>query len=172
MTPAVPSDHPSPSLVLERIYAAPLKDMWALWTTKAGIESWWGPEGFTVAVAHLDLQLGGALEYVMTATGQSQIGFMQSVGLPLATTAKLTFTAIDPGRKLAYVTLADFVPGVAPYEIATQVEFAVEAQGVRMTVSVARMHDEVWTERAVAGWLSQLSKLPLALSGAAMASGQ
>ncbi len=164
MTSAAQPDRPSQPLVLERTYSAALEDVWALWTTRAGIESWWGPEGFMVEVASLNLQVGGALEYVMTATGHSQIEFMQRAGLPLATKAKLTFTAIEPGRRLAYVTLADFVPGVAPYEIATQVEVFVEAQGVRMTVSVDRMHDETWTERAIAGWLSQLSKLPLALS--------
>src|ERR1700759_4906791 len=31
---------------LERTYAASIDEAWALWTTKAGIESWWGPEGF------------------------------------------------------------------------------------------------------------------------------
>ena len=38
-------------LTLERTYRAPLEKVWELWTTKAGIESWWGPDGFTVEVA-------------------------------------------------------------------------------------------------------------------------
>jgi hypothetical protein len=31
---------------LERTYRVPIEDLWELWTTKAGFESWWGPEGF------------------------------------------------------------------------------------------------------------------------------
>ena len=48
----------------------------SLWTTKAGLESWWGPEVFTVKVRKLDLRPGGELLYAMTATGPSQIEFM------------------------------------------------------------------------------------------------
>jgi len=44
---------------IRRTYAASLEDAWALWTTKAGIESWWGPEGFEVTVTALDLRPGG-----------------------------------------------------------------------------------------------------------------
>jgi len=29
--------------------AGTIDEAWALWTTKAGIESWWGPDGFDVA---------------------------------------------------------------------------------------------------------------------------
>jgi uncharacterized protein YndB with AHSA1/START domain len=37
-------------ITLERLYRAELQDVWDLWTTKDGIESWWGPGGFTVVV--------------------------------------------------------------------------------------------------------------------------
>jgi uncharacterized protein YndB with AHSA1/START domain len=46
---------------IERTYAASIDETWALWTTKAGIESWWGPEGFDVTVISLDLRPGGQL---------------------------------------------------------------------------------------------------------------
>lgn len=35
-------------IVIERKYAASIEDVWELWTTKEGIESWWGPDGFSV----------------------------------------------------------------------------------------------------------------------------
>ena len=41
------SNHESgQKIVIERAYDASIKDVWALWTTREGIESWWGPEGF------------------------------------------------------------------------------------------------------------------------------
>src|ERR1700745_2404462 len=54
---------------IQRAYAASIEEAWALWTTKSGIESWWGPEGFDVAVASLDLRPGGERVFVMTAAG-------------------------------------------------------------------------------------------------------
>jgi len=48
---------------IERTYDPTVEEAWALWTTKTGIESWWGPEGFGVTVASLDLRPGGELIY-------------------------------------------------------------------------------------------------------------
>ncbi|WP_051371377.1 SRPBCC family protein [Mesorhizobium loti] len=67
---------------IERAYATSIDDAWALWTTKDGIESWWGPEWFDVTVSSLDLRPGGELVYQMTATGPQQIAFMKQAGMP------------------------------------------------------------------------------------------
>ena len=40
-----------PKVVIERTYRAQAEELWDLWTTKTGFESWWGPEGFRVEVA-------------------------------------------------------------------------------------------------------------------------
>jgi uncharacterized protein YndB with AHSA1/START domain len=32
-----------PRITIERTYLARIEDVWALWTTKEGLESWWGP---------------------------------------------------------------------------------------------------------------------------------
>jgi uncharacterized protein YndB with AHSA1/START domain len=53
---------------IERTYKASIDDVWNLWTTKQGIESWWGPDGFSTKVMKLDLRAGGELRYAMTAT--------------------------------------------------------------------------------------------------------
>lgn len=144
---------------IERTYAASIDEAWALWTTKAGIESWWGPEGFEVTVTSLDLRPGGELLYLMTATAAEQVAFMKGAGMPISTEARVTYTEVSPPGRLAYVTLADFVPGVAPYEVATVVELRAAADGVKLTVTFDAMHDDVWTERARAGHESQLRKL-------------
>ena len=56
-------------ITMERTYKAPIEDVWELWTTKEGIESWWGPDGFYVKVRNIDLRPGGKLEYQMIASG-------------------------------------------------------------------------------------------------------
>ena len=80
------------TITFERTYAQPVEKLWDLWTTKSGIESWWGPEGFDVTVDSLDLSVGGGLDYTMTATGAEQIAFMQQVDAPLSSSVAATFT--------------------------------------------------------------------------------
>lgn len=144
---------------IERTYSASVEDAWALWTSKQGIESWWGPEGFAVTVQTMDLRPGGALTYLMTATAPEQVAFMQKAGMPLSTPCRITFTEVTAPTRLAYTTLTDFVPGVEPYEVATVVELKPVPEGVRMVVTFDAMHDDLWTERARAGHESQLRKL-------------
>jgi uncharacterized protein YndB with AHSA1/START domain len=146
-------------ITLERVYRADVQDVWDLWTTKDGIESWWGPGGFAVTVRKLDLRPRGELLYAMTAIDPPQIEFMKKAGMPLTTEARITFTEIVPLRRLAYVHLTDFIPGVEPYDVATVVELQRVADGVRMILSFDAMHSDEWTERAVMGWKSELGKL-------------
>ncbi|NIP87512.1 MAG: SRPBCC domain-containing protein, partial [Gammaproteobacteria bacterium] len=40
----------------ERIYDASIEDVWALWTTKEGLEEWFAPEGMHVEVSVLELR--------------------------------------------------------------------------------------------------------------------
>lgn len=149
---------------LERTYAASLHEIWALWTTKDGIESWWGPEGFDVTVRSLDLRPGGDLLYVMTAVGADEVAFMKQAGMPLATEAKVTYTEVKPQTRLGYSTLTDFVPGVDPYDVATLVELQAVGDSVKMTLTFDAMHDDEWTEQARAGNESQLRKLEAVLA--------
>src|ERR1700730_3542483 len=99
---------------IQRVYAASIDEAWALWTTKSGIESWWGPEGFDVIVTSLDLRPGGDLIYLMTAVAPEQVTFMKRAGMPLTSECRVTYTDVSPPGRLSYRTLADFVPGVTP----------------------------------------------------------
>jgi uncharacterized protein YndB with AHSA1/START domain len=150
-------------ITLERRFDAPLDAVWQLWTTREGIESWWGPEGFSVRVHRLELRPGGELEYYMTATAPEQAEFLKKAGMPLTQKARVVFTEIVPRRRLAFTQKADFIPGVKPYDVATGVEFEESAQGVRLLMTFDAMHDEQWTRLAVMGWESELGKLAKAL---------
>ena len=81
-------------MTLERVYRADLQDVWDLWTTKDGIESWWGPGGFAVTVRKLDLRPGGELLYAMTAVDPPQIAFMKKAGMPLTQELRITYTRL------------------------------------------------------------------------------
>ncbi|MBN8470317.1 SRPBCC domain-containing protein [Corallococcus exiguus] len=147
------------TVTFERTYPATLDEVWELWTTKDGFESWWGPEGFSVKVHELDARPEGLLRYDMIATAPEQVAFMKQAGMPLSTPSSLTYTELTPKTRLAYRHAVDFIPGVAPYTVASVVEFQVSGDTVRMTVTIDTMHSEEWTKRTSMGWKSQLNKL-------------
>jgi uncharacterized protein YndB with AHSA1/START domain len=72
---------------------------------------------------------------------------------------RVTYTEIDPPRRLAYSTFADFIPGVEPYEVTTAVDLYPISEGVRLVLTQEAMHDDSWTQMAVMGWESELGKL-------------
>jgi uncharacterized protein YndB with AHSA1/START domain len=151
-------------VTLERTFIASIEEVWDLWTTKEGLESWWGPDGFAVKVLRLDLRPGGELLYTMTAVASDQIEFMKNAGMPLTTETRVTFTEVVPPQRLAYTTLADFIPGVEPYPAATAVELFQNGDSVRLVLTQDAMHDEHWTQMAVMGWNSELDKLARVLA--------
>jgi len=152
-------------VTIERTYGdVSLEEVWDMWTTKDGIESWWGPDGFAVTVRTLDPRPGGTLEYAMTAVEPAQIQFLAKAGMPVTHSVRATYTEVTPPRRLAFTQIADFVPGVEPYEVATTVELHAAAQGVRLVLTIDRMHDAHWTEMAVKGWESELGKLAKVLA--------
>ena len=145
---------------IERTFAgAAAEDVWALWTTKEGIESWWGPDGFEVNVRRLDVRLRGELLYAMTATAPDQIEFLKKAGMPLTTESLVRYTDVVPLERLAFTQVADFIPGVKPYEVATTVAFEMIPEAVRLVLTLDAMHDEHWTKLAVMGWEQELDNL-------------
>ena len=155
---------PRNRVTLERVYRADIQDVWDLWTTKEGIESWWGPGGFQVTVHALDLRPGGELRYAMIAIDPPQVAFMKKAGMPLTQECRVTFTEVQPLKRLAYVHLADFIPGVDPYDVTHVVELHETSDGVRMVLAFDAMHNDEWTERATMGWTSELGKLEAQLA--------
>ena len=150
---------------IERTFAdAAAEDVWALWTTKDGIESWWGPDGFEVKVRRLDFRLGGELLYAMTATAPEQIEFLKKAGMPLTTESLVRYTDVVPLKRIAFTQMADFIPGVKPYEVGTTVELETTSHGVRLILTLDAMHDEHWTRLAVMGWENELGKLAKVLA--------
>ncbi|MFL5306372.1 MAG: SRPBCC domain-containing protein [Polyangia bacterium] len=146
-------------ITIERTFAATPEQLWDLWTTKAGIESWWGPDGFTVEVLEHDLRPGGRLHYTMTATAPETVAFMKQAGLPLGSHAHATFGEIEHPRFFSYESLIDFVPGVAPYSIQNRIDLIPVAGGTKAVTTVDPLHDDEWTNRIRAGRASQLDKL-------------
>jgi uncharacterized protein YndB with AHSA1/START domain len=149
---------------LERTYDASPELIWELWTTAAGIEEWWAPDGFETHVNELDLRAGGQLIYTMTATAPEQVEFMENAGMPLSTESRKTFTEVSPPTRLAYLSLIDFVPDHEPYEHLTVVDITAAGDRTHVVMTVDPMHDETWTQRILAGRTNELDNLEAAVA--------
>lgn len=146
-------------VVVERTYRARVDELWSLWTTKEGFESWWGPEGFRVEVHAIDARVGGALRYDMIADAPDMVAALKQMGRPASHPTSARFSVVAPHERLAITSLIDFLPGVTPYEMTMAVEFAPTGDQVRMIVKLDRLHSDEFTKMSTEGFTSQLGKL-------------
>lgn len=148
------------AIVIERTYTAEPEELWALWTTKEGFESWWGPEQFRVDVHRMEARPGGALHYDMVADTPTMVAMMKDMGEPASTACKGTFSEFKPYERLVLTQIIDFLPGVQPYDSRIAVDFIPASPGhTRMVVILSQMHDAQTTRMQRDGFTSQLSKL-------------
>jgi uncharacterized protein YndB with AHSA1/START domain len=149
---------------IDRTLKAPVEKVWKMWTTKEGLEKWWGPEGFESVVRILDVRVGGRFEIVMTAVVPEIVEHLKSSGMGPSSVAKGDYTDVEANRRLAYANAIDFIPGVAPYTSTTTVELSPSpGGGTRLVVVNDAMHDDQWTEMARMGWEQQIGKLEKAV---------
>src|SRR5579885_1399310 len=96
-----------PKIVIERTYRAKVAELWELWTTKEGYESWWGHGGFSVEVHALDARTSGTLHYDMIADSPEMIAAMKQMGRPTSHEARARFSELRPHDRLAITTVVD-----------------------------------------------------------------
>lgn len=58
--PAKPNE-----IMITRVYDAPVKLVWEVWTDLKHVEKWWGPRGFTITTKSKDFRPGGKWIYTM-----------------------------------------------------------------------------------------------------------
>jgi uncharacterized protein YndB with AHSA1/START domain len=147
------------NIVIERRYAASVQDLWALWTTQAGFESWWGPVGFRSDVRVIEPRQNGRLHYAMVADSAEMVAAMASAGESGVTECRGHFAEFRPFERLVLVQVIDFLPGVDPYDSRIAVEFVPEGDMVRMVVTLSPMHDAATSQMQAGGFTNQLTKL-------------
>ncbi len=148
---------------LERAYDAPAELIWELFTTAAGLEEWWVPDGFVTRVSELELRPGGHVLYTMTATAPEQVAFVRDLGLPLSNEFRRTFTEVAPPGRLAYRSVIDFVPDHEPYEHLTTIDIEPAGERTHVVMTLDPLHDETWTQEYRAHRSAELDKLEVAI---------
>ena len=132
----------------ERVYDGPVEDLWALWTTKDGVEAWFAPGGCRLEAPIMDMREGGEFEHVMTAVDADAVAYMERTGRSLVTRIRGHFVELRPHERLHLRFSMDFLPGVEPYPYDMVVEFHPQGERVRMVVTADAHPDSEMTRLA------------------------
>jgi len=147
------------STVIERTYRTRVEELWALWTTKEGFETWWGGEGSRVEVHTIEAREGGTLHYDMIAVVPADIATRDQLGLAPSSSVRARFIEFRPYQRLILSHVIDFVPGVKPYESTIAVDFFPASDTVRMVTTIEPMHNEDFTQTSIRVFINQLQML-------------
>lgn len=157
-------DESAKTLVITRIFDAPVAAVWRAWTEPELIKKWWGPEHFTSPVAQVDLREGG--QYLFAMRDQDGKDYW-STG---------TYRAIVPMERLVYTdSFADaegnIIPATEygldadfPDEMVVTLTFEDLGGRTRLTSTTVGMPHGEMREMARLGMSTSLDKLARAVA--------
>ncbi len=145
------------AVVIERTFDAPVELIWQMWTDSEHFANWYGPNGFTVPVANIDLRVGGKRLVCMASPDGS---------MKMWTTGG--YTEIVPNERLVYTeSMADADGNVIlpsdmgmpdGYPVTTQVTVRLEDLGGR--TKMVMTHAGVPADSgASSGWEQAFAKM-------------
>lgn len=118
-------------LRMTRIFKAPVKLLWDVWTHPEHIAQWWGPDGFTSTIHAMDFREGG--EWNLTLHGPDGTNYPnRSIFKEIIPEKKLVFEHFNPH----FITTVVF----EPLDNETQVTWAMEFDSADMREIVIKAH--------------------------------
>ena len=168
-----PHDREAPAGALagvhaERVLGAPIAALWPLWATKEGLESWWAPAGFVLAVKNLDVRVGGRIDFVYAEA--STVGDpewrkeFERHGIPPTFTAQGTFLDVARPTRLAFRQFVDYGPKSHPQEFRMRAAFRGEGSITHVALSAEAPPTRHWTLLGKQNLVGQLNRLEKALT--------
>lgn len=144
------------AVVIERTFEAPVELIWQMWTQPEHFKKWYGPQGFTVPVAEMDVRVGGRRLVCMEMKTPDGSMKMWTTG---------EYTEVVPNQRLVYTeSMADENGNVlegmneGDYPETTEVTVVLEDLGGRTKMMMT--HAGVPSDSgANAGWEQAFDKL-------------
>jgi uncharacterized protein YndB with AHSA1/START domain len=151
------------TLVIERVFDAPIDKVWAAWTRPELVSKWWGPKGFTSPDNKVDLREGGQYVFAMKGPAGSEWDkVMYSGG---------TYKEVVPLQKLVYtdsfmdkdgnkVSPTEYgMPDDFPQDLLVTMLFEEAGDKTKVTLRHAGLPDGEMSEQTEAGWNESFDKL-------------
>ena len=150
------------SVVVERVFDAPIDLVWKMWTDPASFKAWYGPSGVTVPVAELDVWPGGRRRVCM-AVGPREMSFTGQ-HLEVTEPTRLVYTetiADEHGNPISPESLG--MPPKTPGTTEVTIVLEEVNGGTRVTLTHAGVPAESGAAR---GWQAAFEKLAAVLRAA------
>jgi uncharacterized protein YndB with AHSA1/START domain len=80
------------AVVIERVFDAPVDLIWQMWTDPEHFKNWYGPKGFTVPVAKMDVRVGGKQLICMASPDGSMKMWTTGEYLEIVPNQRLVYT--------------------------------------------------------------------------------
>ena len=142
------------AVVIERTFDAPIDLIWQMWTQPEHFKNWYGPQGFSVLVAEMDVRVGGKRLICMEMQTPDRIMKIWTTG---------EFTEIVPNTHLIYTeSMADEKGNVVSSgdEAPTTTEVTVQLESTDGRTKMLMIHAGVPADSgANGGWEQAFAKL-------------
>ena len=80
------------AIVIERTFDAPVALIWQLWTQPEHFKNWYGPQGFSIPVAEMDVRVGGKRLIAMESPDGSMKMWTTGEYRDVSPTTRLVYT--------------------------------------------------------------------------------
>jgi uncharacterized protein YndB with AHSA1/START domain len=118
------------AVVIERIFDAPVDLIWQMWTQPEHFKQWYGPNGFTVSVAEMDVRIGGKRQVCMASPDGSMKMWTIGEYREIVPNERLVYTE-SPADENGNVVSPSAVGMPDGYPATTEVTVALEDLGAR-----------------------------------------
>jgi len=149
------------TLVLERVFDAPVEKLWAAWTEPEQISKWWGPKDFGSPAADnkIDLRVGGKCILCML-TPEGQKTYSGGIYQEIVPHKKIVITDnfMDAEGNVISAT-AYGMPADFPHEMLVTVTFEDLDGKTKLTIKHEGLPEGEMSDMTSAGWNESLDKL-------------
>lgn len=150
------------TVVIERLFNAPVDLIWQLWTDAEQFPNWYGPTGFTVTVVEMDVRVGGRrLLYMMPPNKQMKI-WTTGEYKEIVPTTRLVYTDCPADEAGNVQSLAAMGMGEDTNPMITEVTVRLEAVDGRTKMVLTHAGIPADSPGA-SGWEQALDKMAAAV---------
>ncbi|MFN8376543.1 MAG: SRPBCC domain-containing protein [Anaerolineae bacterium] len=142
---------------IERTFDAPIDLIWKLWTQPEHFRNWYGPQGFTVPVAEMDVRVGGKRLLCMASPDGSMKMWLTGEYTEIVPPQRLVYTESPADEHGNIVPIS--VPGVSgDFPLITVITVQLQDLGGRtkMVMTHSGLPDDA--QEAAAGWEMAIDK--------------
>jgi len=145
------------AVVIERIFNAPIDLIWKLWTNPKHFKIWYGPKGFSVPVAEMELRVGSKRLVCMASPDGSMKMWTAGEYLEIAPNQRLVYTEspADENGNLVSPSAMGMPEG---YPATTKVTVELEDLGGRTKMKMTHAGVPA-SSGAAGGWNQAFDKL-------------